>query len=132
MLGFGWQEKELRSNSRRCWSLSSHSKGNSPCPKFPWFLPAFSPHKMPPKCTEGYDGNYERKKEHLEFRDLGGRTARCKTGTSLVDPGGGKSQSRGFDRGFVLLFYGNEAFGDGIQGLEQAGMRLIQVWRSLW
>lgn len=32
-------------------------------------------------------------------------------------------------RGFVLLFYGNEAFG--IQGLEQAGMRLTQVRRSL-
>lgn len=34
--------------------------------------------------------------------------------------------------GFVLLFYGNEAFGDGIQGLEQAGMRLTRVRRSLW
>lgn len=34
--------------------------------------------------------------------------------------------------GFVLLFYGNEAFGDGIQGLEQAGMMFGGHCGDMW
>lgn len=89
-VGICWQEEELRTLSRRCCSLSSHPKGNSPCPKFPLLLPAPFPHKIPPKRTKGYGGNYQRKKEHMEFWDLWGKTARCKTGMSLVGRGRGK------------------------------------------
>lgn len=33
------------------------------------FCLPFSP-KNPPKCTKGHNGNYQRKKEHMEFWDL--------------------------------------------------------------
>lgn len=68
MLGFGWQEKALRTIFKRCCSLSSYSKGNSPCPKFPWLLPALFP-KNPPKMHQGIWG--ELSKEEGAYGILG-------------------------------------------------------------